>query len=303
MDIKNFKDHNDIRGNRKVVIDNPFQAMDSVLYEDIGEAAKKRFSFITISFIASAVFHFLFILFFIFIAGKYIRHSNELSPIDVRLVSMPCYFSGSGSINNKKPNEQTEEVKTKEPVNIASVTKSKVPEPVKEKTKPKKILKDSTYKTEEPDKADKKDMEKPVSILLSKKSVSTTEKSGSATGDNTAAGNVLGVGKGKEKGPGSGVYDSENIDRPITPLVTTNPVYPMRARRLGIEGWVTIKMLVSEKGSIENVEVIEAHPADIFEKSVIESAALWRFLPPTVDGAPVKALIKRTVRFKLKDEE
>ena len=123
MDIKNFKDHNDIRGNRKVVIDNPFQAMDSVLYEDIGEAAKKRFSFITISFIASAVFHFLFILFFIFIAGKYIRHSNELSPIDVRLVSMPCYFSGSGSINNKKPNEQTEEVKTKEPVNIASVTK------------------------------------------------------------------------------------------------------------------------------------------------------------------------------------
>ncbi len=107
----------------------------------------------------------------------------------------------------------------------------------------------------------------------------------------------------KAHGPaGLDAYGPGEIDHPITPLVRVPPVYPMRARRLGIEGFVKVRMLVSPEGLVEKTEILDAQPQGVFEKSVLQCTASWRFSPGTLDGLPVKTFVTTTIRFNLEDE-
>lgn len=96
-----------------------------------------------------------------------------------------------------------------------------------------------------------------------------------------------------------GLYDMGELDNPLTPLVKIPPIYPMRAMRRGIEGWVKIKFLVNTNGLVENPKVMEATPESIFDKSVINCVLKWKFKPGTVEGVPVNTMVETTIRFKL----
>ena len=98
------------------------------------------------------------------------------------------------------------------------------------------------------------------------------------------------------------VYDVGDIDKPITPLSQVQPIYPMRAKRLGIEGWVRVNILVSEEGEVEDVEILEAEPKGVFENSVIQSIRSWRYSPGTIDGEPVRTRGPITIWFSLENE-
>lgn len=300
-EIKNPGDHNEICGEAEVLIDVSFPMQDLLLYDDMGENVKGGFRSIGLSFIGSAICHLLLAFFIIFIAGRHFDSRKIPSAINVSLVSMPGSLSGYDSLNNKNQKAQSEIAKIEKPTNITSETKSKIPEPVREKIQIIKSFQKKTYKTGKVIETEKKEIKESETTLLSEKSALIGAGSGSANRNKAATENGIGVGNGKGTGTATGVYDSENIDRPITPLVRTPPIYPMHARRLGIEGWVKIKLLVSEKGGVENVEVIDSQPTNIFEKSVLQGVVLWRFLPPTVNGTPVKVLLKTTIRFKLED--
>ena len=101
---------------------------------------------------------------------------------------------------------------------------------------------------------------------------------------------------------GLDAYDIGDIDHPISAIVRIPPVYPMRARRLGVEGFVTVKLLVSEKGIVERTEILAAQPEGVFEKSVLQCTPSWRFTPGTLDGVPVKTFVTTTIRFDLENE-
>lgn len=91
------------------------------------------------------------------------------------------------------------------------------------------------------------------------------------------------------------------IDTPLTPVVQVPPIYPIRAKRMGIEGNVTVTFTVSREGRVENVDIVDANPPDVFETAVIRCVSRWRFKPPTVEGVPVNARAETTIRFQLKD--
>jgi protein TonB len=95
------------------------------------------------------------------------------------------------------------------------------------------------------------------------------------------------------------IFDSADLDKPLTPLAQSPFIYPLRAKRLGIEGWVKIKLLVSQQGEVEQVHILEAQPPDVFEHTVERGVRLWRFTPGTVDGRPVRSWVITTVRFEL----
>jgi protein TonB len=99
------------------------------------------------------------------------------------------------------------------------------------------------------------------------------------------------------QGP-SMVADAE-LDHPLTPLSRPPPVYPAGAKRRGIEGWVKVRFVVNPQGGVQDVKVIEARPAGIFDDSVIRCVHGWRFQPGTVGGTPVSAWAETTVRFEL----
>ncbi|THB74700.1 MAG: energy transducer TonB [Desulfobacteraceae bacterium] len=95
------------------------------------------------------------------------------------------------------------------------------------------------------------------------------------------------------------IYFAAELDSPLIPLVKIPPVYPRRASRRGIEGWVTVTFKVTRKGLVEDVRVIETDPEDIFNTAVINCVSKWKFKPGTVEGVAVAAIAQTTVRFNL----
>ncbi len=96
------------------------------------------------------------------------------------------------------------------------------------------------------------------------------------------------------------IYGMNEIDRPLIPYVQTPPIYPMEARRRGIEGWVKVSFVVMENGKVGDIKVLDHYPGRIFDRAVIRCISAWRFSPGTVEGIPVKTQVETTVRFELK---
>ena len=96
-----------------------------------------------------------------------------------------------------------------------------------------------------------------------------------------------------------GLYEIGEIDRPLVPLAQVPPVYPMRARRMGIEGWVKVRFVVEEDGRVGDVKILGSSPKNIFENTVIRCVSSWRFKPGTVEGVPVSTWVETTIRFDL----
>jgi protein TonB len=94
-------------------------------------------------------------------------------------------------------------------------------------------------------------------------------------------------------------YGIGEIDHPLTPLVQVPPIYPMRARRRGIEGWVKVRFIVNQEGRVEEIRILENHPRKIFDRPVIRCVSAWRFTPGTVEGVPVNTWVEATIRFDL----
>ena len=95
------------------------------------------------------------------------------------------------------------------------------------------------------------------------------------------------------------IFDSEALDRPLTPLSQSPFIYPLRAKRLGIEGWVKVKLLISRDGTVEQVHILDAEPLEMFEDTVERGIRRWRFTPGTVQGQPVRSWVITTIRFEL----
>jgi protein TonB len=94
-------------------------------------------------------------------------------------------------------------------------------------------------------------------------------------------------------------FGLDDLDGPLTSLGRIPPVYPMAAKRRGIQGWVKVKFVVNEQGAVEHITIVDAKPSGMFDQSVRRCVSKWRFKPGTVEGLPVKAWVETTIRFEL----
>jgi protein TonB len=78
-------------------------------------------------------------------------------------------------------------------------------------------------------------------------------------------------------------------DGDFLPLVAIAPQYPTRAAQRGIQGWCLVSFTVNGLGNVdeESIEVVDAEPANIFDRSSIRAATRFKFQPRVVDGAGV----------------
>ncbi len=97
-------------------------------------------------------------------------------------------------------------------------------------------------------------------------------------------------------------YTMGELDSPLTPLVKIPPIYPPLATRRGIEGYVTVEFLVTQKGMIQQIRILESKPEHIFDKSVSACVSQWKFKPGTIEGIPVATLAQTTIRFRLENQ-
>ena len=96
-------------------------------------------------------------------------------------------------------------------------------------------------------------------------------------------------------------YEAGELDHGLTALSRIQPMYPFKAKQRGIEGHVTVAFTVSPQGMVQDIAIVRAEPEKTFDSAVMNSLKLWRFSPPTVEGIPVAARARTTIRFKLKD--
>ena len=85
----------------------------------------------------------------------------------------------------------------------------------------------------------------------------------------------------------------------LVPLSMLPPQYPPSARARDIEGWVDIVFRVTERGTVNEVQVIESNPPEVFDRAAIDAALRWRFRPVMEDGAPVAVYRQVKMNFNL----
>ena len=77
------------------------------------------------------------------------------------------------------------------------------------------------------------------------------------------------------------------------------PPYPRRARRRGIEGWVKVRFLITAKGSVRDLSILQESPKGVFHGTVMNTVPRWRFRPAKKNGRPVDVWVEQTINFRL----
>jgi TonB family protein len=77
------------------------------------------------------------------------------------------------------------------------------------------------------------------------------------------------------------------------------PEYPRNELKNGIEGDVTLELLIDDAGFVENVWVLLASGPRSFEQASLDAARQFRFKPPIVDGKPTQMWIRFQIRFRI----
>ncbi|MDP2152147.1 MAG: energy transducer TonB [Methylotenera sp.] len=77
------------------------------------------------------------------------------------------------------------------------------------------------------------------------------------------------------------------------------PAYPMVARRMGEQGKVLLKVLVSENGKAETVKVDTSSGHHKLDLAAIEAVKKWSFVPAKRSNQPISAYVLVPVNFTL----
>jgi protein TonB len=101
--------------------------------------------------------------------------------------------------------------------------------------------------------------------------------------------------------PTASAPSSPSLSEEVTPLVDIPPNYPRRAVAAGIEGQVTLAFTITADGRVENLRVVDASPAGVFEREARRAVSRWRFKPRRENGRPVAQEVTKTLQFQLEE--
>jgi protein TonB len=85
----------------------------------------------------------------------------------------------------------------------------------------------------------------------------------------------------------------------LFPLHIPDPLYPRRARKRGIEGWVKTGFTILPDGSISDIEILESEPAGIFDRITRRTISKWKYKPQLLNGKPTARDVEKIIRFNL----
>ena len=98
---------------------------------------------------------------------------------------------------------------------------------------------------------------------------------------------------------GNAVMTADLVDVPPKAVSQSSFRYPPSAKKNGIKGYVVLSILVSEKGSVDQVQVLESSPSGVFDAAALQGIRSWQFEPAKYQGDVVKVWAKQRIRFDL----
>lgn len=99
---------------------------------------------------------------------------------------------------------------------------------------------------------------------------------------------------------GEAVVSAKDSDKRATITGKPKPTYTMEARRNGIQGFVTLKVLLSGRGKVARIRVIKGLPAGLTENA-IRTACKLEFKPAMKAGQAVAEWVTVEYVFRLAD--
>ncbi len=93
--------------------------------------------------------------------------------------------------------------------------------------------------------------------------------------------------------------DDSSVDTPPKVKRRSPIVYPELARKQGVSGFVTMNVLINTQGNVEDVEIIDSKPKDIFDLKADSTIRSWKFEPATYNGEKVSVWATQKIVFKL----
>lgn len=89
-------------------------------------------------------------------------------------------------------------------------------------------------------------------------------------------------------------------DAEYLPIAKIQPQYPPAAAKRGIEGYVVVEYTVTITGSTKDWKVVDAKPANVFERAALGAAKRFKYNPKVVDGKAVEVSgVRNRFNFKL----
>jgi periplasmic protein TonB len=88
-------------------------------------------------------------------------------------------------------------------------------------------------------------------------------------------------------------------DRPFQLVKRVDPVYPQRALRQRITGWVEMTFTITPNGDVTAIAVVDSQPRREFDREASKALAQWKFKPRIEGGKPVAASARQRLEFKL----
>ena len=90
------------------------------------------------------------------------------------------------------------------------------------------------------------------------------------------------------------------IDEEAMPVFRIPPIYPQRAAKRGIEGWVEIEFTITALGTVKNARVVTASPEGIFDNAALRAISRWKFKPKVLNKVAVERYhVRQRISFKL----
>lgn len=94
-------------------------------------------------------------------------------------------------------------------------------------------------------------------------------------------------------------YTAQQVDVHPQPLAKIEPQYPGPARSQGMTGLIELRLKIDATGRVQDLEVLKASPAGVFEQSALDAFRDVRFSPAQKDGRVVNSLVEIEVRYEV----
>lgn len=99
-----------------------------------------------------------------------------------------------------------------------------------------------------------------------------------------------------------GPFNESDLDTRPVELSGAKPVYPLRARRMRVEGTVTVRFVLTKEGKIQDISIVKADPEGYFEEATLQVVrSAWRFSTGIKGGQPTDTVLVRDIRFKIEE--
>ncbi len=95
------------------------------------------------------------------------------------------------------------------------------------------------------------------------------------------------------------IQEADQVDEPPRRVHRTMPRYPPAAEERGIEGVVSLRVLIDATGQVARARVVAARPPGLFEESAVAAVKAWRFTPARNRGQAVPVWATLSLRFEL----